>query len=121
MNKRFLLSLFLIIFSSSAFSCGEYYTAAQVVMKDGLSTLVINPDTKSEINLKVEFNESGKLSPYLNRFIEAKVQIEEKMDFTRGVVSHIDDIKVIVPDPLAQAKGTKLTLLKKADCKKKQQ
>ncbi|MBC7540885.1 MAG: hypothetical protein H7281_18840 [Bacteriovorax sp.] len=101
-----------------AWSCGEYLASAQVIMKDGVSSLVINPDSKSEINLKVDFNESSKLSPYIGRMIEADVKIEEKMDFTRGLVASIGTIKVIAPDPLAHHKGTSLKLLKKIDCKK---
>lgn len=116
--KRILVLAFTLI-SSTAWSCGEYQVKAQVIMKDGVSSLVIYPGTISEINLKVEFNESAKLSPYINRVIEAKVTMEEKMDFTRGNVSKIENIKVIVPDPLAADKGMSLKIIKKTDCKKK--
>lgn len=107
------------MFSQSAFSCGDYLVRAQITMKNGISGFVINPGTRSEINLKPDFNESAKLSPYINRMIEAKIRIDEQMDFNIGKVEHIDDIKIIAPDPLAQGKGTKLTVLKKADCLKK--
>ncbi len=119
MNKFKLIILSMTLFSSSAWSCGEYLVKAQVSMKDGLSSLIVYPGTISEINLKIEFNESAKLSPYINRVIEAKVTIEEKMDFTRGNVSKIENIKAIVPDPLAPDKGMGLKLIKETDCKKK--
>lgn len=108
-----------LVFNTSCFaSCGSYLVNAQVVMKNGLSSLVINPGTKSEINLKVEFNESAKLTPYINRMIETKVKIEEKMDYTRGTVASLGPITVIAPDPLAPSKGTKFQLIQAEDCKK---
>lgn len=114
-----LVSIMLACSQASFATCGTYLVDAQVVMKDGFSTLVINPETKSEINLKVEFNESAKLSPYIDRMIESKIKIEEKMDYTRGIVASLGAITPIVPDPLAPSKGTKFQLLKKEDCKKK--
>ncbi len=117
MNKLFLFLC--LIFSVNAWACGDYDVRALVVMKDGFAGLVINPKTKSEINLKVEFNESAKLSPYIDRFIEAQITITDKMDFTMGTASTINNIKVLVPDPLAQGSGTKMTQTKASDCKKK--
>lgn len=117
--RMVLISIALASTQASFSSCGTYLVDAQVIMKNGLSSLVINPGTRSEINLKVEFNESAKLSPYIDRFIETKVKIEEKMDFTRGVVASMGPITAIVADPLAPSKGTKFQLLKKEDCKKK--
>jgi hypothetical protein len=117
-SSALVILILALVICPKAWSCGEYLVAAQVLMKDGVSSLVINPDSKSEINLKVEFNESSKLSPYIGRMIEAEVKIEEKMDFTRGLVASIGTIKVIAPDPLAHHKGTSLKLLKKIDCKK---
>lgn len=99
-------------------SCGTYLVKAQVIMKDGLSSLVINPGTKSEINLKIEFNESAKLTPFINRLIETNAKIEEKMDYTRGVVAGLGPINSIVPDPLSPSKGTKFELVKEEKCKK---
>ena len=119
MKKIFLYSLFAFVFSHAAFSCGEYLVRAQVTMKNGISGFVINPGSKSEINLRPEFNESAKLSPYIDHMIEAKVRIDEQMDFTVGKVALIEDVKIIAPDPLAPGKGTKLTVLKKVECKKK--
>lgn len=112
------LLLLSLISSTNAFSCGDYLVSAQVVMKDGASALVINPDTKSEINLKVEFKESAKLSPYIGRFIETLVRMEEAMDATRGEVISLGSIKVLVPDPLANNKGTSMKLINKIECKK---
>lgn len=112
------LLLLSLICSANAFSCGDYLVSAQVVMKDGASSLVINPDTKSEINLKVEFKESAKLSPYIGRFIETLVRMEEAMDATRGEVISLGSIKVLVPDPLANSKGTSMKLINKIECKK---
>ncbi len=86
-------------------------------MKDGLSTLVINPGTKSEINLKIEFNESAKLTPFIDRLIKTNATIEEKMDYTRGVVAALGPITAIVPDPLSPSSGTKFDLLKEEKCK----
>lgn len=85
-------------------------------MKDGFSSLVINPGTKSEINLKVEFNESAKLTPYIDRLIETHAKIEEKMDYTRGVVASLGPITPIIPDPLSPSKGTKMELIKSEKC-----
>lgn len=110
--------VFTIVTSPMALSCGDYLVAAQVIMKDGASSLVINPGTKSEINLKVEFGESAKLSPYINRTIETLVRINEPMDATRGNAATIGSIKVLVPDPLSTTKGTSLKLINKIDCKK---
>lgn len=112
------LLLLSLISSANAFSCGDYLVSAQVVMKDGASSLVINPETKSEINLKVEFKESAKLSPYIGRFIETLVKMEEAMDATRGEVISLGAIKVLVPDPLANSKGTIMKLINKIECKK---
>jgi len=67
--------------------------------------------------LKVEFNESAKLSPFIGRLIETKGKIEEKMDHTRGVVASLGPISPLSPDPLSQTKGTKMELLAKEDCK----
>jgi hypothetical protein len=117
--KLAVISLSIASSLANASTCGSYLVDAKVVMKNGLSSLVINPGTKSEINLKVEFNESAKLSPYIDRFIETNVRIEEKMDYTRGVVASLGAITTIVPDPLAPSSGTKFQLLKKEECKKK--
>ena len=106
------------LFTSPALGCGDYLVSAQVVMKEGASTLIINPKTKSEINLKVDFKESAKLSPYIGRLIETIVRIEEPMDATRGEVLTIGPIKVLVPDPLANTKGTQMKIVKKMECKK---
>lgn len=108
----------LILFSFGAFACGEYQARALVKMNEGQSGLVINPDTKSEINLKVDFNESIKLSPYIGRFIETLVKIEVPMDATRGEVSKLGPIKVLVPNPLASNKGTSLKPVNISECKK---
>ncbi len=118
MNSKWLLIFITLAFSQASFSsCGTYLLRAQVLMKDGFSSLVINPGTRSEINLKVEFSESSKLSPYIGRLIETKGKIEEKMDHTRGVVASLGPISPLAPDPLSQSKGTKMELLKKEDCK----
>lgn len=117
--KIVLVILTLVSSQASVGSCGTYLVNAQVIMKNGLSSLVINPGTKSEINLKVEFNESAKLSPYIDRLIETKVKIEEKMDHTQGVVASLGQITPLVSDPLSPSKGTKFQLIQKADCKKK--
>lgn len=117
MKKILLTALFLI--SSVAWPCGQYKVKALVKMKDGVSNLVIHPGTISEINLNFDFNESAKLSPYIGQVIEAKVTMEEKMDFTKGSVTKIENIKVIVPDPLAQDQGMVLKIIKASDCKKK--
>ena len=122
MNKcSFRNTLFALIFTlaNTAYAtCGDYYAAAQVVMKNGISALVINPGTISEINLKVEFGESSKLSPYIGRLIETEVKIEEKMDYTKGLVSKIGEIKIIAPAPLSPGAGTSFKLLKKINCRK---
>jgi hypothetical protein len=110
--------LFILINSSSAWSCGDYLVKAQVVMKNGVASLVVNPETQSEINLKVKFSESSKLSPYIGRMISSKVTIPEKMDFTQGIVTSIAEITTILPDPLAPGKGTSLKLIKIRNCKK---
>lgn len=113
--------LFFVIFvlpNFNVWSCGDYLASAQVKMRDGVSGLVINPDSLSEINLKVEFQESSKLSPYIGRMIETEIVIREKMDFTSGLVASIGKIKVTTPDPLAHHKGTSLKLIKSFDCKK---
>ena len=117
-NIKSTVLLFALASTSNAFSCGDYLARAQVVMKNGASSLVINPDTKSEINLKVEFKESAKLSPYIGRFIETLVRMEEAMDATRGEVVSLGSIKVLVPDPLANSKGTSMKLINKIECKK---
>lgn len=117
MNFKWIFFLITLAFAQAGFSsCGTYLIEAQVVMKDGLSALVINPGTKSEINLKVRFNESAKLTPYIDRFIETKAVIEEKMDYTRGVVASLGEIKEILPEPLATSKGTKFQLLSAKAC-----
>lgn len=114
----FLALVFFFFFFQNAHACGDYLVSAQVVMKEGKSTLVINPESKSEINLNVDFKESSKLSPYLGRLIETLVRIEEAMDATRGEVQSIGSIKVLVPDPLANSKGTQMKLVNKMECKK---
>lgn len=117
MNFKWTFFLISLACSQAVFSsCGTYLVQAQVVMKEGFSTLVINPGTKSEINLKVQFNESAKLSPYIDRFIETKATIEEKMDFTRGVVASLGEIKELVPEPLSTSRGTKFQLLSAKAC-----
>lgn len=118
MNLKRILIIIALAFSQAGYSsCGTYLLRAQVMMKDGFSSLVINPGTRSEINLKVEFNESAKLSPFIGRLIETKGKIEEKMDHTRGVVASLGPISPLSPDPLSQTKGTKMELLTKEDCK----
>jgi len=112
------IALIANIYSNSAFPCGVYNIAAKVVMVDGFSTFVINPKTKSEINLKVEFNESAKLTPYIERIITARVKIDEKMDFTRGKIAKIESLKEIPPDPLANDSGTYLKQINEEKCKK---
>lgn len=115
---RFLALILTLSTSPLAFSCGDYLVSAEVIMKDGASSLVINPGTKSEINLKVEFNESAKLSPYIGRLIETMGRMEEPMDQTRGVLVTLGSIKVLKPDPLSTSKGTSLKNINKMDCKK---
>jgi hypothetical protein len=113
-----ILILLILTHTTLAWSCGDYLIRANVVMKNGVAGLVINPDTQSEINLKVKFDESSKLSPYVGRMIESTVTIPKKMDFTQGVVSSIGGILVIAHDPLAPSKGTSLKLVKVRNCKK---
>lgn len=117
--KLLVLSVLVLIPAlSHASSCGDYLVAAEVKMINGLSTLVVNPGTKSEINLKVEFNESAKLSPYIDRFIEVVASMEVPMDETRGSVTTLGTIKVLPPNPLATSKGTSMKLINKMECKK---
>lgn len=119
MKKFKLLTAFICLTSSSlALSCGDYLLKAQVIMKGGVSSLVVNPGTKSEINLKVEFKESSKLSPYIGRLIETTAKMEKEMDKTIGEVTALGPIKVLVPDPLANAKGTSMQLINKMECLK---
>ncbi|MDD4976456.1 MAG: hypothetical protein PHY93_19010 [Bacteriovorax sp.] len=116
------LKLFLLIAlinAPQAFSCGDYLIQAEVVMKNGVSFLVINPGSESEINLKVAFKETPKLAPYIGRFIQTKIKIERPMDATRGEVASIEGIKVLVPDPLLSGKGTSMKMIKSMDCKPK--
>ena len=86
-------------------------------MKKGRASFVINPQTQSEINLAVEFQESSKLSPYIDRFISTTVLIDKPMDATIGLVKSIGSIKELPPNPLANGMGTKMELIKKIDCK----
>ncbi|MGZ3788645.1 MAG: hypothetical protein ACXVLQ_08990 [Bacteriovorax sp.] len=116
---KLVLFITLITNAPHAFSCGEYLIKAEVVMKNGLVFLVINPETKSEINLRASFKETPKLAPYIKRFIEAKIKIEKPMDATRGEVESIEGIKVIVPAPLMSGKGTEMKMIKSMDCKRK--
>lgn len=117
-NIKSLILLLAVAYPVSALTCGNYLVKALVVMKDGVSSLVINPDTKSEINLKVEFNQSAKLSPYIGRFIETQLTITRPMDATRGEASTLGSIKVLTPDPLANNMGTSMKLIKKMNCSK---
>jgi hypothetical protein len=118
MKKKLLIAaLFSTLFINKLYACGEYKAHALVVMKNGESMLVINPETKSEINLKVAFDQLGKLSPYIGRTIETKIVIS-KMDYTRGFVKSMGEIKVILTDPLSQTKSTKLELILKKACVK---
>lgn len=114
--KLLVLNIALIPVLAQAGDCGDYLIAAEVKMINGLSTLVVNPGTKSEINLKVEFNESAKLSPYIDRFIEVVAKMEVPMDETRGSVTTLGTIKVLPPNPLATSKGTSMKLINKRDC-----
>ena len=108
--------LFGALITNDALACGGYETIGKVMMKDGVSGLVIYPDTKSQIDLRVEFNESTKLSPYIDTFIKAKISVEQ-LDLTFGYVTKISDITSTLPNQLATDKGTKLKQLTKAPCK----
>jgi hypothetical protein len=116
MKRLCVFLLLLLLSSTSLFACGDYLIDAIAVMKEGFPALIINPGTKSEINLKVEFAETPKLSPYINRLIEVSATMTKPMDYTQGEIAKLAKIKVLVPDPLAQGQGTKMTLIKKAKC-----
>lgn len=108
MKSFVLFFLILLALTEASFSsCGTYHIKALVVMKDGFASLVINPGTKSEITLKVEFNESAKLSPYINRLIETTARLQGPMDETRGLISSLGPIEALASDPLSPSKGTK--------------
>lgn len=115
MKKMFLLMSALI--SYQAYACGDYQVSAQVLLKEGDFSLVVNPGTLSQINLKVDFEESLSLSPYVGRIIGAKIHVDQ-MDNTLGQVSSVSGIKALISDPLLNNKGTSMTLVKKSDCKK---
>ncbi len=122
MLKNFNFVIFFILSTisiSSWATCGDYQAVAKVEMTAGQIALLINPSSKSEIYLRVEFPEQSKLSPYINRFISSTISISQEMDFTRGVVSKIENIAEAIPDHLATSKGTKLKLIKKFKCKNK--
>ncbi len=104
-------------FIQNAFSCGLYSVASKVIMKDGKPCLVVNPGTKSEINLTIEYSETSKLVPYVGRSIKTKVQIDKEMDNTQGIVNRIGEIQVIPPGPLAPNLGTSFDLIEKTKCK----
>ncbi|MFA6237572.1 MAG: hypothetical protein WC635_09620 [Bacteriovorax sp.] len=117
MEKLKLLTTLICLTSSTlALSCGDYLIKAQVIMKDGVSSLVVNPGTKSEINLKVEFKESSKLSPYIGKLIETTARMDKEMDETLGFLATLGPIKILVPNPLANAKGTSMNIIKKTEC-----
>lgn len=107
-----------INFAQLAFPCGQYIIGAKVKMMNGLSTLVVYPNTDSEINLKVDFNESIKLTPYLKRTVEVRAKINEEMDFTIGKIAKIESIKEILSDPLASDSGTYFKQSKIENCLK---
>jgi hypothetical protein len=116
--KIALISLFSFIsFMQKSYSCGQYNVSAAVIMKEGYPSLVINPGSKSEINLTVEFAQTSKLAPYIGRSINTLVQIDKEMDNTIGVINKIGEIKVIPPDPLAPHLGTSFNLIEKSRCK----
>ena len=77
--KRITLTLTLII-SQPAHPCGEYRTIAKVTMREGAPSMIVYPDSKSEIFLKANPIESTKLAPYLNRYIMADLLILKKND-----------------------------------------
>lgn len=113
------LFIFIFVLSSNAFSCGEYLLHAKVDMQNGAFYLVIYPQSQSEMSLQASFNESPKLAPYNERFIEAIVTITKAVNSDKKEISKIESIKVLVPDPMAPGKGTSMKLLKNENCYKK--
>ena len=117
MNKLILLFIVFLL-PIKVWACGEYFARALVLMKNGISSLVINPKSISEINLIVDFDESLKLSPYVGRTIETHITILKEMDKNKGYVSSIADIKAVASNPLSNSKGTSLALLKSLKCQR---
>lgn len=117
-NVAKIISLILsLVLCKPSYSCGNYKTVAKVIMREGSPSLIIYPESQSEIFLKVELLESAKLAPYLNRYIMADLLILKKNDNTRYNVEKINNIKITIPKLLSSKKGTGLSLIKPSVCK----
>ncbi|NOT79012.1 MAG: hypothetical protein HOP07_08415 [Bacteriovoracaceae bacterium] len=119
MKNLLILTIFTFSFdlhSAQSEKCSRYQIFGYV-RKDTKSIikLVINENTKSEIQLSVASSALSALVGYLDNFITAEI-IADQFDGHDGVASKPSNIKLAVPDPLILKKRATFELIKKADC-----
>lgn len=82
--------------------------------KEGLA-LVVNEKTKSEFTINVPIMNGPFLAPYVDKAIQASVEISKKATGSK-IEGIIKEIKSRIPDPL-NPKDTGVKLILKAACK----
>lgn len=114
--KSIILAI-LILTGVRAQACGLYQVKAQVQLINGYPRLVIYPETQSEINLSIKFEETPQLSAYIDGTVSAQVHISS-VDATLGNVDKIENIQRIFTNPLSRSQGTDIRLINYEKCKK---
>ncbi len=95
--------------------CGLYQVKGVGRIIKNTLVIVVNEKTQSEIIFSVPILNGIKLSPYIDRPLEANLQINEAINGANGKGT-IQMIKDRLPNPL-NPKDTGIQLLTKSECK----
>lgn len=96
--------------------CGLYKVRGVGRTIKNALVIVVNEKTKSEIIFSLPINNEPTLAPYVDRPLEATVQINKPMNGSKGF-GVVQSIKSRLPDPLNPV-DTGMSLMTKSECKK---
>ena len=96
--------------------CGHYQVRGVVRTIENTQVIVLNEKSKSEIQFKLPIDNEPMLSPYVNRAIDADLEITKPMNGSKGN-GIVKKIKERIPNPINPL-DTGLSFVKKSECKK---